>query len=43
VKLRYFAGLSGEDAAELLGISASAADRQWVYARAWLKRAMRTE
>lgn len=43
VKLRYFAGLSGEDAAELLGISASTADRHWVFARAWLKRAMQAE
>lgn len=43
VKLRYFAGLSGEEAAEMLGISASTADRHWVYARAWLKRAMQPE
>jgi RNA polymerase sigma factor (TIGR02999 family) len=40
VELRYFAGLSGEDAAKILGISASVADRYWVYARAWLRREM---
>lgn len=40
VKLRYFAGLTGDQAAEALGISPSTADRTWAYARAWLKRAM---
>jgi len=38
VELRYFAGLTGEQAAAVLGISASSADRQWVYTRAWLRR-----
>jgi RNA polymerase sigma factor (TIGR02999 family) len=38
VELRYFAGLTGEEAAVVLGISASTADRYWVYARAWLRR-----
>jgi RNA polymerase sigma factor (TIGR02999 family) len=38
VELRYFAGLTGDQAAEVLGISASSADRQWVYTRAWLRR-----
>ena len=37
VELRYFAGLTGEEAAEVLGISARTADRYWVYARAWLR------
>lgn len=36
VKLRYFAGLTGEQAAKVLGISTSTADRYWAYARAWL-------
>ena len=36
VKLRYFAGLTGEQAAKVLGISTSTADRHWAYARAWL-------
>ncbi len=38
VELRYFAGLTGEQAAAVLGISARSADRQWVYTRAWLRR-----
>jgi RNA polymerase sigma factor (TIGR02999 family) len=36
VKLRYFAGLSVEEAARCLGISRATADRYWAYARAWL-------
>ena len=38
VELRYFAGLTGDQAAAVLGISASSADRQWSYTRAWLRR-----
>ena len=40
VKLRFFAGLTGEQAAEALGISTSTADRYWAYTRAWLQREM---
>jgi RNA polymerase sigma factor (TIGR02999 family) len=36
VKLHYFAGLTMEQAAELLGISQRTAKRYWAYARAWL-------
>jgi RNA polymerase sigma factor (TIGR02999 family) len=36
VKLRYFAGLTNKQAAEVLGISTTTADRYWSYARAWL-------
>jgi len=36
VKLRFFAGLSTEQAAEVLGISVNTADRYWTYARSWL-------
>ncbi len=36
VKLRYFAGLSEQEAADLLGISRATAARHWAYARAWL-------
>jgi RNA polymerase sigma factor (TIGR02999 family) len=38
VKLRYFAGLSHQEAAEALGLSRGAADRLWALARAWLFR-----
>jgi RNA polymerase sigma factor (TIGR02999 family) len=38
VKLRYFAGLSHQEAAEVLGISRGAADRLWALGRAWLYR-----
>jgi RNA polymerase sigma factor (TIGR02999 family) len=38
VKLRYFAGLSHQEAAATLGISRGAADRHWALARAWLFR-----
>jgi RNA polymerase sigma factor (TIGR02999 family) len=36
VKLRYFVGMTIEEAAEALGISAPTAKRYWAYARAWL-------
>jgi RNA polymerase sigma factor (TIGR02999 family) len=36
VKLRFFAGLGEQEAAELLGISRATAARHWAYARAWL-------
>jgi RNA polymerase sigma factor (TIGR02999 family) len=36
VKLRFFAGLSIAEAAEVLGISTSTADNDWAYARSWL-------
>jgi RNA polymerase sigma factor (TIGR02999 family) len=36
VKLRYYAGLSVEEAAEALGISRAGAYRHWAFARAWL-------
>jgi RNA polymerase sigma factor (TIGR02999 family) len=38
VNLRYFAGLSHQDAADALGIGRRAADRLWAVARAWLYR-----
>jgi RNA polymerase sigma factor (TIGR02999 family) len=37
VKLRYFAGLSHQEAAEMLGITRRAADRLWSLGRAWLQ------
>ncbi|HJZ55273.1 MAG TPA: ECF-type sigma factor, partial [Gemmataceae bacterium] len=36
VKLRFFAGLTGEQAAADLGVSPRTADALWAYARAWL-------
>jgi RNA polymerase sigma factor (TIGR02999 family) len=36
VKLRYFAGLSEEDAGRALGISRATVQRHWRYAKAWL-------
>jgi RNA polymerase sigma factor (TIGR02999 family) len=36
VTLRYFAGLSVQEAADVLGISRATADRWWSYARTWL-------
>jgi RNA polymerase sigma factor (TIGR02999 family) len=36
VKLRFFAGLEEQEAADVLGISRTTAARYWAYARAWL-------
>jgi RNA polymerase sigma factor (TIGR02999 family) len=40
VKLRYFAGLSEEEAAAVLGLSQATASRHWTFARAWLIHAL---
>ena len=40
VKLRFFAGLTIEQAARVLGVSGPTAKRDWTYARAWLFREM---
>jgi RNA polymerase sigma factor (TIGR02999 family) len=40
VKLRFFAGLGLEEAAATLGISPRTADREWAFARAWLRDAL---
>jgi RNA polymerase sigma factor (TIGR02999 family) len=40
VKLRFFAGMTVKEAAQLLGISEATAYRHWDYARAWLFRAV---
>jgi len=42
VKLRYFVGLTIEEAANALGISEATAKRWWEYARAWLYTEMRS-
>ena len=41
VKLRYFVGMTLEEAAEVLGISARTADNYWAHARAWLFRELK--
>ena len=37
VKLRFFAGLTVDEAAEALGIASTTADNDWAYARCWLR------
>jgi RNA polymerase sigma factor (TIGR02999 family) len=41
VQLRFYAGLSNDEAARVLGISGVTAKRYWRYARAWLHREVR--
>ena len=43
VKLRYFCGLSHQEAAESLGLSRATADRYWAYAKAFLFAALRDD
>jgi RNA polymerase sigma factor (TIGR02999 family) len=43
VELRFFGGLTGEEAAAVLGISASTAARDWQFARIWLHRELTRE
>ena len=43
VELRFFAGLTGDQAALCLGISPKTADRYWVYSRAWIRREMEVD
>ncbi len=40
VKLRYFAGLTMQEAADALGVSIATAERDWSYTRVWLLRAL---
>ncbi len=42
VELRYFAGLTVSEVAEVLGVSPRAVDREWAVARAWLHRELRS-
>jgi RNA polymerase sigma factor (TIGR02999 family) len=41
VELRFFAGLTNDQAAAVMGISPTTADRDWAFARAWLRDAVR--
>jgi RNA polymerase sigma factor (TIGR02999 family) len=43
VKLRYFVGMTLEEAAKVLGISARTADNYWAHARAWLFREIKSQ
>jgi DNA-directed RNA polymerase specialized sigma24 family protein len=43
VELRFFVGLSHQEAARVLGLSRRVADGLWAYARAWLLAEMRDE
>jgi RNA polymerase sigma factor (TIGR02999 family) len=43
VKLRFFAGLSLQQAADSLGLARRSADRRWAYARSWLFDELRRE
>ncbi len=43
MKLRYFTGMTIEQAAETLGISVTTANRWWSYARAWLHEEIRSD
>jgi RNA polymerase sigma factor (TIGR02999 family) len=40
VKLRFFAGLTQQQSADILGMSKHAAEESWTFARAWLSRAI---
>ncbi len=41
VKLRYFAGLTGAQAAHALGIGVSTAEKYWAYSKVWLRSEMK--
>lgn len=43
VVLRFFAGLTGDEAAEALGVSPRTVDADWRLAKAWLHRALEAE
>jgi len=42
VKLRYFAGMSNEEIAELMGVSLSTVKNYWVFSKAWLFREIKS-
>jgi RNA polymerase sigma factor (TIGR02999 family) len=43
VKLRYFVGLTNQEAAAALAISSATADNDWAYAKSWLKRQLSSD
>src|SRR4029434_3085807 len=42
VQMRYFVGMTVPEIADALGLSSRTVDRHWAFARAWLKRTIRT-
>ena len=42
VELRFFAGLTEDEAAEALGVSSKTITRDWLFAKAWLQRELAT-
>ena len=40
VQLKFFGGLTNEQAAETMGVSAPTVKRHWAFARGWLKQAI---
>jgi RNA polymerase sigma factor (TIGR02999 family) len=43
VKLRFFVGMTQQEAADCLGISLSSAERMWALARAWIERTLKSD
>jgi DNA-directed RNA polymerase specialized sigma24 family protein len=43
VKLRYFLGCTMAEAAQILGVAPAAAEDDWTYAKAWLRRQWRRD
>ena len=42
VKLRFFAGMTNEEAGQVLGVTDRTAKRYWTFARAWLFQELRS-
>lgn len=43
VELKFYAGLTNQEVAELLGLSEKTVQRDWIFARSWLQRELRTQ
>jgi predicted DNA-binding protein (UPF0251 family) len=43
VRLRFYGGLTMDEAAETMGVSVRTAERLWTYARAWLWRELNAD
>ena len=42
VKLRFFAGFTNKEVADVFGVSKPTVERRWAFARAWLLKAIRS-